>query len=109
MEITIGLTQSDRANDYVSYDDGYRKGAKQEKVKVYVIADLLRHTTDEGLLEALYEVTNVRGEFGLPSDQVKVYLLGAIGEYPHRSLSIGDTVSFDGLTWALGREGWYGV
>ena len=106
MEITIGLTETDRAGDYVPYIDGYRSGAKQVEVKIHLIDEVVFNTGHHALADAIYVATNVRGEFGLPTDPLIAYVLGALGDYRQRSLSVGDTLSFDDLTFACARFGW---
>jgi len=104
MKITIGLTKTDRAADYVPAMDGYREGAAQDVVLLEVEAP----TKHEGgwqaveVGEAYFTATNAPQEV-IEADPLALAVYRELaeevrrqGKVPHRlSMSVGDTVQVD--------------
>lgn len=105
MEIIIGTTHSDRANNYSSYSDGYRPGAQQD-IHLLSVPDGFNATGEEWA-EAFYVAHNAPGESASDSPYVKV-ARDALRAFPARirTLSKGDTVIVDGVMYACDSAGW---
>lgn len=93
--VTIGYTQSDRANDYVPSDDGYRPGAQQVWSRSFVVEveAIDKRPLALDLAEAVFVATNAPGrplDGGRIQEQVweAMVNMGPIS----RSLCVGDTV-----------------
>lgn len=105
--ITIGWTKSDRASGYSSFD-GYRPGAQQHTETIEV--ELPEGWDAERIAEAVYESMNAPSS-PTASDQIReaIAATGYRGEGAHYTLSVGDTVTVDGVSLACGRLGWQRV
>lgn len=108
MLLTLGLTESDRANDYIPSTDGYRHDATQELVALNVYPEL-PDVSGEEWAEAAYLATNLP-----PSDHdtpavtaLRTAITHHIAEHarPFRSLSCGDTVTVHSQIWACHTVG----
>lgn len=95
--LLIGLTKSDRQNDYSSFDDGYRPGAAQSVVRVTVTTDEFAPTAVEWA-EAVFEAMNAPFDLTGPARLVQEELtrLNTRFGVRMRSLSVGDTVTIAG-------------
>jgi hypothetical protein len=104
-DLTVGFTESDRASGYVSFCDGYRPGADQRLVSLTVRS--ARTYDGPEVAEAAFVATNH------PDPDTLGGLAGTIAKAlngkPVRSLSVGDTVTVNGFTWACSRRGWQQV
>jgi hypothetical protein len=108
MLITLGFTNSDRADDYSSFTDGYRLSATQHAVTIALSGDLPDLSGAEWA-EAAYVATNSPVP---PTDRAAAAIRAALDEQvrtPLRSLSAGDTVTVAGHIWACDRTGWHRV
>lgn len=109
--IKIGWTKSDMDNGYSSYD-GWRSGAEQHTETIEVDVPDREHDgltvemSPEHIAEYVFEATNSPYPILLAAS-----IFGAIqrtgyrGEQAHFSLSVGDTVTVDGVTLAVERTG----
>jgi hypothetical protein len=108
--ITIGLTITDRPGDYIPALDGWRPGAAQQIVKLGEVK-LPSAWTRTNVAEALFALTNAPAELWLGRDgydalsHVIAYDLRGLD----RALSVGDTVTVDGVTLACERVGWINI
>lgn len=99
--ITIGLTASDRDNNYSSFMDGYRPGADQQQVLLPVPSFLLHGKDIEEIAEKVFIATNAPGDMpvGTLEHAVRnlwselVRSLSSVGQGSLRSVSKGDTVT----------------
>lgn len=93
--ITIGYTQSDRANDYIPYDDGYREGAKQSWSRTFMVEvePVDGRPVALDLAEAVFVATNAP-ERSCAQGAIQLAVWEAlVNAGPiSRSVSIGDTV-----------------
>lgn len=111
VDMTIGWTKNteqDRAEGYVSFFDGYEDGRAQETVSLTLTVP--DDVTGGDLAEAVFHATNC------PEDPCPDTLAGQIlagiqetgyrGEGAHFSLSVGDTVTVDGVRYCCESLGW---
>lgn len=109
-ELTIGFTQSDRASDYCSFDDGYRPGARQELVTLTVNAGGLPEMTAEEWGDAVFEATNapIGGRPGATRRIVDAIAVAHQAGHARRmrSLSVGDTVAVGTERVSCEKRGW---
>jgi hypothetical protein len=105
--ITIGLTVSDRAANYIPAMDGWRPGAAQDTFPLPQVA-LPAAWTRADVAEALFTLTNAPVEVwdGKGGYAELARTLRALNPLLARSLSVGDTVTVDGVTLACQRVGW---
>jgi len=101
--IVIGITASDREAGYVSFDDGYRPDAHQELHLITLESGVIA-TEAEVWAEAVFEATNNPGQLSAPAQKVR-QAMDAAG-IATRSVSVGDTVTVGGATYACERTGW---
>lgn len=111
MKVEIGFTITDRAAGYVPASDGYRKGAKQRVVTI----DLFAVHAGEALAvaEAVFVATNAPAVVVAKSQMARDVLRALVAlsraqgtpSVP-RSLSVGDTVTVEGVTVACASAGW---
>ena len=101
MILTIGLTETDRAADYVPAMDGFRAGAAQRLWTFYVPANVDAVKAAEAVFVATNAPIEVIRENSLA---LTVYL--ALQGYEDRALSVGDTVTVNGERVACDRVGW---
>lgn len=98
--VTIGWTKSDPETGYSSFS-GYQPGAQQVTKTIEVETEV----SDEWLAEACFAATNspyVEQETGLANEIFKaIKATGYRGEGAHYSLSVGDTVTIDGVMYAV--------
>jgi hypothetical protein len=115
IKLVIGFTESDRANDYVSFTDGWRPDAAQRVEEVTI--DFGDHSEiaampDVQWCEAVFVATNA------PTLQIINDKPGAgeihlqLSHRRVRSLSVGDTVTvikgaMPGRTYECVRDGWH--
>ncbi len=105
MIITLGFTESDRDNDYCSFSDGYRLGARQVSLTVALDGDGLL-LTGEQWAEAAFAASNHPGQAPAgPARAIQLALTEQV-RFPLRSLSVGDTVTAHGQMWACESTGW---
>lgn len=107
LTVTVGWTKSDMSTGYSSYD-GYRPGAEQHTETITVAVE--SPADSKAVAEAVFEATNspcVRPNDGSLAGQVLEALVatGYHGQGAHWSLSVGDTVTVDGLMLAVERFG----
>lgn len=100
--VTVGLTITDRDNNYVPTMDGYRPGAAQDMIVLNVPLIWLRELTGEQIAEALFIGTNH------PYRETLHGLDGWVGRTWRggRSLSVGDTIMFGDTRLACDHVGW---
>jgi hypothetical protein len=109
-ELTIGWTKNTEetlAAGYVSFSDGYRPGAEQVEVAMTLAVPF--DATMDDIAEAAFIATNSPfvAEGTLP-----YFIAEAIdkadyhGQGAHYSLSVGDTVTVDGVTLECAGMGW---
>lgn len=99
--ITIGLTASDRDNNYSSFMDGYRKGAAQHRVLLPIPTFLLHGKEIEEVAEKVFVATNSPEDMpiGTLEHAVRnlwtelVRSMSSVGDGSIRSVSTGDTVT----------------
>ncbi|MDG4834837.1 hypothetical protein O7627_36835 [Solwaraspora sp. WMMD1047] len=105
MIITLGLTESDRDADYVSFSDGYRHGAPQQLVTITLEGDGSQYDAEQWA-EAAFVASNHLGE--APAGPTRAIQLALAEQVtgPLRSLSVGDTVTVRGQMWACENSGW---
>lgn len=105
MIIMLGFTVSDRDAGYVSFTDGYRPGAQQESVAVALEGDGSQ-LTGQQWAEAAFVASNHPGE--APTAAARAIQLALAEQAPGsvRSVSVGDTVTVHGETWACENTGW---
>lgn len=106
--VTIGWTRSDPTIGYSSFSDGYRPSAQQHTETL----DLNTELDPSLIAEAVYHATNAPEEViepGSVADHIAKVLenRGFDGSQSgHYSLSVGDTVTVDGMVLACARSGW---
>lgn len=109
MKIILGITRSDRANGYSSFDDGYRPGAEQQAVTL-TLPDGFDGLSIEQWAKAMFIASNAPG--ASPDEDGAVTALRDALERARRagcqirSLSVGDTVTVNGDTVACAKTGW---
>lgn len=105
--IIMGWTKSDQTDEtYRPLMDGYRVGADQHELELTIVTS--GATTDE-ILEAAFAATNAPGHLAGLSGliQGRIAQAGYRGaEAGHYSLSVGDTVTLNGVRYAVERMGW---
>ncbi len=101
IELTIGLTQSNRAENYFPSMDGYKLSAGQD---TYTLDYPDYMETAEEVAERVFIATNAPDEMGMsePQRHMRALLTGLLP----RSVSVGDTVTYDGTTLVCARVGW---
>jgi len=106
--VTIGWTRSDLANGYSSFSDGYRKGAQQYTETLEVNTEL----DPSEIAEAAFHGTNAPEE-SIDSTSVAGHIAAVLkkrgfngSQSGHYSLSVGDTVTVDGVMLACADLGW---
>lgn len=106
MIIIVGFTHSDRANDYSSFMDGWRDGAKQT-THTLTVPDNPAVTGLEWA-EAVFVATNIPGGEEYPGVAEVRQAMQPWDHVPDgwRSLSKGDTVTVDGQMYACASSGW---
>jgi hypothetical protein len=105
MIITLGFTESDRAAGYVSFSDGYRPGARQTRISLTLDGDGSALSAQQWA-EAAYEASNHPGHAHTGPAQAIQRALADQAPGARRSLSVGDTVTVRGDTWACEPSGW---
>ena len=93
--LTIGYTQSDRLNDYVPFDDGYRAGAVQEFAPPLMVSvePLDARPVALDLAEAAFVATNAPDmSCAIGPIQRAVWEAAAQAAPLQRAVSVGDTV-----------------
>lgn len=100
VRIIVGLTRTDRLNNYIPMMDGYRDGAEQDAIAITIDGLTL---TELQWAEAVFVATNA------PADALSDYdgalaVRAALGLT--RALSVGDTVTVDGTRYVCERLGW---
>lgn len=111
MIITLGFTRSDRTADYIPTMDGYRAGAQQTVATLRLRPDLgAAVTVPQDLTgiqwaHAMFYATNIPAEAGQDTPAVAAIRHALEVEPPAfwQSMSIGDTITVNGETWACGR------
>ena len=91
MQIIIGYTRSDRAADYISHDDGYRPGARQETVRLVLLDQ--PGLGPQAWAEAVFVATNRPGTHHSDEATGVAAVTRALREHAYRSLSVGDTIT----------------
>lgn len=109
LTLTIGFTRSDRADDYSSFADGYRPGAEQDIVEITVESPV--GFTGEQWAEAVFVASNAPGEGHLSDQPGATAVSAALAQARKngarmRSLSVGDTVTINGVRYACTPAGW---
>ncbi|MFF1820417.1 hypothetical protein ACFVWG_24135 [Kribbella sp. NPDC058245] len=109
--VEIGWTLSDRENGYVSYMDGWRAGAAQHAVSIEV--DLPPDLPPYKVADLVFLATNAPDLEGHPDAAKILAAVQATGyrgvEGGHFSLSVGDTVTVDGMRLACEDVRWKDV
>jgi hypothetical protein len=103
--ITLGFTESDLADGYSSFMDGYRIGATQLSVTI-ALEGGGSHLSTQQWAEAAFEASNNPEP---ASNHTVAAIRHALTEQVHtplRSLSVGDTVTVHGQMWACESVGW---
>lgn len=105
MIITLGFTESDRAAGYISFSDGYRLGTRQVRISLILDGDGSA-LSGQQWAEAAYEASNHPGH--APTGPARAIQRALADQAPgaRRSLSVGDTVTVRGHTWACEPSGW---
>ncbi len=103
--ITLGFTESDRAGGYVSYADGYRPGAAQVLVTIALDIDGSDRSPQDWA-DAVFQASNSPAPATDPAVAAIRHALAEQVHTPMRSLSVGDTVTVVGQTWACEPSGW---
>jgi hypothetical protein len=99
--ITLGFTESDRDVDYISFDDGYRFGARQESVTIVLEGDRTALTAEQWA-EAAFIASNHPGEVPAgPASSIQLALAEQVCG-PLRSRQ------FPGQFERVGCRGWFG-
>lgn len=93
--ITIGYTESDRANDYVPSDDGYQAGSKQAWSRSFMVE--VEPVDDRplalDLAEAVFVATNAPGRERTETAVQAAVWEALVNRGPvSRSVSVGDLV-----------------
>lgn len=115
VEVVIGWTISDPETGYSSFMDGYRPGAKQQRVMVHVDKPQYGSLAEavETIAEAAFTATNHPDPEHLTgyARQIHdgIYASGYRGQGAHYSLSAGDTVTISEVTLACANTGWQRV
>jgi hypothetical protein len=107
--VVIGYTKMHRTTGggYVPMVDGYRPGAAQHVLTVTV--DLAPELSPDKIAELVFHATNAQVLTpGGPAQAIyeAVVATGYRGEEAHWSLSVGDTVTVDGVQLACQAAGW---
>jgi hypothetical protein len=110
LAITVGFTCSDRAMGYSSFSDGYRLDAKQDVMEVTIPAGA-PHLTGVEWAEAVFVATNAPVVEAVSAYPGAVLLWQVLAEARTRdvrlrSLTVGDTVTVEGVRWARQPTGW---
>lgn len=109
VEVTVGWTNSDMENGYSSFCDGYKPGAEQH-TETFTLEVEEGMVTPERVADMVFEATNnpyltqPQGVLGQVFRAIKAS--GYTGEGFHYSLSVGDTVTVDGVMYACQPTGW---
>jgi hypothetical protein len=103
--IILGFTESDRDAGYISFSDGYRPEARQQLVTITLEGDGSQYDAEE-LAEAAFVASNHPGEAPTGPARAIQLALAEQAPGPLRSLSVGDTVTVHGQTWACENSGW---
>lgn len=118
LTIQLGFTHSDRASDYIPMMDGYRPGAAQTVIQTGDVqlpgldpAAPLSADDVTAVAEACFTAMNapedlpVSDTVSLVRDAIAARLASGRDTGVH-SLSVGDTVTVDGITLACAKKGW---
>lgn len=105
IKLLIGLTKSDRFNNYIPMCDGWREGAEQSVIELDY-PDYMETVWD--VAERVFIATNAPEEaIAQVQSQQELYdMLAALNSPVLRALSVGDTVEYDGIRLACERTGW---
>jgi hypothetical protein len=116
VELVIGRTLVQRAapgvrtGDYVPMCDGYREGAKQTTVTLTVAA--IDGVAGERWADAVFVATNAPGSVVVSDDATMAVhdaIVHGVNGQPVLGvpvLSVGDTVTVDGVRYACAPVGW---
>jgi hypothetical protein len=119
--IELGFTATDRTADYVPCVDGYRPGARQALLTIGPLAvpgcDPARPLDPEqvkALAEDCFDAMNMSDEMPVSGHiaALRAAIAAALAESQDpaadgvHTLSIGDTLSVDGITVCCERFGW---
>jgi len=109
--ITVGFTESDRAADYSSFDDGYRPGAEQQTVQLVITDPDGPAQSLDDWAEALFTASNAPGaaphEHPAITAARRALADARLGGVWMRTMSVGDTVTIGGQTVACDKGvGW---
>jgi hypothetical protein len=98
--VTVGLSESDRDDNYFPMMDGYRPGVAQQTVSIAVEDALL--LAPEAMAEAVFHASNAPTID--PANPLHRTLRAGLRGY--RSVSVGDTVTIGEVRLACERTGW---
>ena len=102
--IVLGYTRSNRQTGYSSLDDGYREDAKQTVITFFIDINGEEHLlTPEDIADAVFMGSNSPYEIDHRQIAGKVQIM--LDDYEMRSLSVGDTVTYDGVKVAIEKKG----
>jgi hypothetical protein len=101
--IAYGMTVTDRDSDYIPMMDGYRPGAEQDVV-TFEVEHSLGQQTPEWWAEAVFVATNAPTTETVDARPGARLVADTIP--PTRALSVGDTVTVDGIVVTCERIGW---
>jgi hypothetical protein len=106
MEITIGFTRTQQAYYYPMLE-GYRAYATQDLISINLSLNLTGEADAFAMevAEAVFIATNAPTEV-IEAHPLAVQVWKALPFARCRALSIGDTVTFGGVTVACERLGW---
>jgi hypothetical protein len=99
MLITLGFTQSDQAAGYSSFTDGYRIGAHQESFTIELEGAGSMYTAAQWAEEAFTASNHPGTAPTQPARAIQLALAEQVSA-PLRALSVGDTVTVDGIMLA---------
>lgn len=101
IKLTLGFTKSNRAANYFPHDDGYRADAEQDIVEIDY-PDYIETAWD--VAERVFIATNAPEDVKLSDAQRE--LRDLLAGKPIRALSVGDTITYDGVRLECKRVGW---
>lgn len=109
--LTVGFTESDRAANYVPYDDGYRPGAEQQTVRLLLTDPDGPAPSLDDWAEALFTASNSPGaaphEHPAVAAARRALVDARLAGIWMRSLSVGDTVTIGDRSVACDKGvGW---
>jgi hypothetical protein len=106
--IVLGRTLNNLHREYIACVDGYREGAKQSTVELQIprSADFAG-VTGEQWADAAFVATTAPGSVVVASDTAMAVhdaIIGQASAIP--VLTMGDTVTVDGVRYCCGAVGW---